>query len=175
MDMLFDNGFFRPEKKFALVHNRAAGFTLMELMIVLAIIAISASIALPNFRNFMLTQEVKAAAVDLHLNMLYARSEAVKRNGTITLTPTTTGVYNGGWDVKFGTITLRTLDAHSGLTVTGGDVSYGRDGRLTGGAVNFEISVAGNSSVTMRCITISPSGLPSVLVDGDGDESNGCN
>ncbi|MBF0444372.1 MAG: GspH/FimT family pseudopilin [Magnetococcales bacterium] len=157
-------------------HNRGgeAGFTLMELMVVLAIVAISASIAMPNFRNFMLTQEVKTATVDLHLSMLYARSEAVKRNSSVTLTPVTTGVWNGGWDVKFGTIILRTIDAHTGLTITGANVTYGRDGRLTSGVVNFNISVAGNNSVTMRCITVSPSGLPNVVVDGDGDESNGC-
>jgi type IV fimbrial biogenesis protein FimT len=154
--------------------NSTAGFTLMELMIVLAIIAISASLAMPTFRDFMLTQEVKVAAVDLHVGMLYARSEAVKRNSNVTLSPVTAGVWNGGWDVKFGAITLRTIDAHTGLTISGADVTYGSNGRLSSGGVNFEISVAGNSSVTMRCITVSPSGLPTVVVDGDGDDSNGC-
>ncbi|MBF0357979.1 MAG: GspH/FimT family pseudopilin [Magnetococcales bacterium] len=156
------------------------GFTLLEMLIVMAIMGILLTVAAPSLRSFMLTQEVKAATVDIHTGLLYARSEAVKRNTDVSLVPVTAGVWNGVWNVEYGSAPatiLKTMDSHSTLTITGsnGTVTYSRNGRLaTGsGTVTFSISVAGNNQAVMRCITISPSGLPNVLIDSDGNSGNG--
>lgn len=57
-----------------------SGFTLAEVMIVLAIIAIMAAIAVPNIMDWLPNMRLKAEARELFSAMQKARSEAVKRN-----------------------------------------------------------------------------------------------
>ncbi len=55
------------------------GFTLMELMVVLAIVAIALSLAVPSLRDFMRNSRLTSASNDLLAALNLARSEAVKR------------------------------------------------------------------------------------------------
>jgi len=58
--------------------NRDAGFTLAELMIVVAIIAIITSIAIPNFIGWQSNQRFAAASQDILSAIRLARSRAMK-------------------------------------------------------------------------------------------------
>ena len=60
--------------------KRQKGFTLVEVMIVVAIIGILAAIAVPSFLSWLPNMRLKAAARDLYSNMQKAKMEAIKSN-----------------------------------------------------------------------------------------------
>ncbi len=74
------------------------GFTLVELMIGLVLVAILLGIGLPMFRSFILNQQLRAATTDLRIALTLVRSEAVKRNRVVTLQPFDEDEgWGGGW------------------------------------------------------------------------------
>lgn len=60
--------------------SQQQGFTLAEVIMVLAIIGILAAIAIPNFLSWLPNMRLKAAARDLYSSMQKARAEAIKTN-----------------------------------------------------------------------------------------------
>lgn len=63
----------------------ARGFTLVELMITLAIAVILLTVAVPGFQSFILNARRTMLANDLVLALAYAKSEAVKRGVRVTV------------------------------------------------------------------------------------------
>ena len=59
--------------------NNQRGFTLIEVIVVVAIGAIIAAVAVPNIRTFMERYQTKGAARDVMSALQQARSEAVRR------------------------------------------------------------------------------------------------
>jgi len=142
----------------------ARGFTLIELMITLSILVILLTVAVPSFREFVQSQRVKTTSFDLFAAITYARSEALKRNGDVTLSAAG-GAWGNGWSISAGGATLRTqsaLDTSVAITSSATSLTYGRDGRISGsGATTLQL--APNPSVSWispRCITIDLSGRP---------------
>lgn len=66
------------------------GFTLVELMIVIALLAIVATIAVPNFVQFIRNNQVQAKADELKTFLQYARGQAVMTRKTYEVTTDTT-------------------------------------------------------------------------------------
>src|SRR3546814_9315441 len=64
----------------------------------LAILVVVATLAVPSFSYLVAKSRVKAAAIDLEIALVRARSEAVKRNSNVTLTPNTGG-WKSGWKI----------------------------------------------------------------------------
>jgi prepilin-type N-terminal cleavage/methylation domain-containing protein len=62
------------------LRHRRKGFTLIELMIVLVIVAIGVVLALPTWRTFIEKRELTSAVERFASFVEFARSEAVKRN-----------------------------------------------------------------------------------------------
>ena len=65
--------------------SKNKGFTLLELMIVLAILAIGVALAVPSYSDVMQRRETTAQAEDLVTFVSYAQSEAVKFNEMISV------------------------------------------------------------------------------------------
>lgn len=83
-----------------------AGFTLIELMITVAIVGILLVVGVPSLKNTMQSNQVIAASNDLVSAMHIARSEAIKLNSRVTICESsngtscgTTGSWEDGWIV----------------------------------------------------------------------------
>lgn len=75
--------------------RHARGFTLIELMISITIVAIFAGIGVPSFSRLIADQRVHAAAGELQAALWRTRAAAIHFNRDVTLVPATT---EGGWE-----------------------------------------------------------------------------
>lgn len=64
-------------------------FTLVEIMFVITLIAIVASIAVHNFRESRVNSQIKSLAFTLGTALSYAKDEAIMRRSHVTLCPST--------------------------------------------------------------------------------------
>jgi type IV fimbrial biogenesis protein FimT len=67
-------------------NKKNSGFTLMELMIVIAIIAIMSSIAIPNFIGWLPERRLDAGAQDILQALQKSRSKAIMTNRNVIVT-----------------------------------------------------------------------------------------
>lgn len=76
------------------------GFTIVEMMVTLSILAIVLFIAVPSFSSFLNGSAMNANQNALISAFKYARSEAIKRGNTVTITQTDATVgWTGGFSV----------------------------------------------------------------------------
>src|SRR5690606_36369660 len=95
--------------------NRIKGFTLVELMVVIALLAIMAAIAIPNFTSLMKANRTEAQAEELNALFQYARSEAVIRKTNIEIKPDSA---TGKVEVLQGSTVLRTSTLNNQVTLS---------------------------------------------------------
>ena len=94
------------------------GFSLLEVMVVVAILAILAALAGPSFTPMIERWRVRSATEDLQSSLYFARSEAIKRGGGISVAAKDGADWSSGWQVKSGTDVLQNTDAPTGDVVS---------------------------------------------------------
>lgn len=143
------------------MNPKARGFTLIELMVVVALAAIMAALAAPSFKSFVSGQRVKTAASDFVMTAIFARSEAIKRNADVTITSVTSGAtgWKDGWTVAVGSTQLSQQQAYASVTFSGpvSAITYSGTGRLSAAVTTMTITGTDGSA---RCVAFDLSGMP---------------
>lgn len=133
-------------------------------MVAVAILGIIASIAAPAFRDMMVNERVKSASFELIAALTQARSEAIKRNASVTLAPASaTTEWAGGWTVTAAApADLGTQGAFSGIAITGPtSIVYNRSGRSAAATtVTLQIAASSGATISPRCISVGLTGQP---------------
>jgi type IV fimbrial biogenesis protein FimT len=104
------------------MRHRFAGFTIIELMVTIAIVAVLALVVAPSFVRMVANMRLQGAGNELVSDLHYARSEAVSRNRLMRLTTQADGrgysiVGDPGSPDQY---TLKQVELPGGITLTPG-------------------------------------------------------
>lgn len=122
--------------------RRHSGFTLLELMVVLAIAAIIFGMAVPSFMQLTIRNRIVSYTNDFIGTVNFARSEAIRRAAPVSICPTPDGAACGGaW--SDGWIVFANADGDSPAEVDAGEpVLKVYDGLAADYSLNSEAAIA---------------------------------
>jgi type IV fimbrial biogenesis protein FimT len=160
----------RPARGSQWQERNLRGFTLVELMVTVAVAAILAVLAVPAYNEAMLGSKLNTLANNFAASAQLARSEAIKRNAPVTLCASSngsscTGAWKDGWVVLAGgTVVYTQAPLPSGFLLSGGVTSIAFQPTGVGAtAANLTLCRATPTVGSLqRTITISATGRPGV-------------
>jgi prepilin-type N-terminal cleavage/methylation domain-containing protein len=148
---------------------KCSGFTLIELIIVMMILAIAISFALPSLSSFLRRNQIANASNELMATLSFARTEAIKLGVPVVVCPSNNGTTCAGgtaWEggsIAFrdddgngalttaGDILRKTPTASSGLTIelaTAANIRFAPNGSLFGGSAGHRVTISHDNSPT---------------------------
>lgn len=142
----------------------AAGFTLVELLVTLAIMAILAMVAAPGVSQYLANQRVKGVAEELVSDLQFARMESVQKNAPVTVTFTTSG-----YSIALGATPLKTVVLTTGSSVSGGSTMSAVFDPVRATAVltnGPDVTLANNATTRTLRVSLSTMGRVSVCTPG---------
>lgn len=153
------------------------GFTLVEMMIVLAIAAIVLGLGMPSFNDSVRDKRLSTLTSEFISSVYVARNESLTRRRIITLQPDANG-WNVGWTINDGNtvlhrfispdqlITILAVDANNDV-LNLSDLSFSPSGKVTRhvlnatgtiGSVNVMVCDSNRTTERGRTLSISPLG-----------------
>lgn len=105
--------------------RRQTGLTLIELMVTLAVVAVTLSIGVPSFQGMASSNRMSSAANSLIGALNVARSEAIKRGARVNLVATGAD-WTKGWSVQVNSNSevIKEFGPVTGMQVTGSSTQY---------------------------------------------------
>ncbi len=155
------------------------GFTLVELMLTLAVAAILLAVAAPGFRGILQSNRATTFTNDFVAHLNLARSEAIKQGQSVSLCAANSSQtacsnstnWSNGWllfvdsndDGLLGNLADRikiypTLDGGRTLTTRQTHITYSSEGFVTSGAGDFRLQASACSGPYARLLQLSASG-----------------
>ena len=143
----------------------ARGFTLVELMIVVVIAAVLAGLAVPSFQSLLVNMEVRSVSFELVSQLVFARSEALKRNANVQVLAIGSSWNNGSRVIGGGSV-LRYQSAVKRVAVTPEPaatylITFTQTGRVANAPVSLEIGDPTGASSEKSCVFLGLTGLAS--------------
>jgi type IV fimbrial biogenesis protein FimT len=105
----------KPVSKFMGISRQSNGFTLIELVVTIAVAAILVTVAVPNMRTFIQNGRITTQVNDLITDLNYARSEAIKRRTNVAICQSSNGTACTGGNWKDGRLTYADLNKNGVL------------------------------------------------------------
>jgi type IV fimbrial biogenesis protein FimT len=181
-----------------LSRERASGFTMLELIMVVVIVGILAAIAVPGFRYVTNSNRIATEVNGLLGDLQFARSQAVKEGQMVTVCTSSTGTgctttaWQLGWIVFLDTNFNKAVDAGEAIirvqpafggtdtfiasTGTFHAITYNRMGYAPTGvanAINIKLHDSTSNTAWIRCVAINPIG--SAVTEKYGVGTPACN
>jgi type IV fimbrial biogenesis protein FimT len=130
------------------------GFTLIEVMIAVAIVGILAMVAVPNFIQWNARYQLKQATTELAGSLNLARMAAMNRNLAVTVT---LALVSGKVNVDFGGALAPILLPQSIIAFTGGPTIQFTQQGLSGSAASQTVTLVSQLGTTYS-VLITPAG-----------------
>jgi type IV fimbrial biogenesis protein FimT len=148
----------------AMTPRRAHGFTLLELLVGIGIIAFLLLMAMPSIQVALLDTKIRASAQAYYDGAQQARSEALRRNTDVTITLDDA---KQGWSIAMGDdpIAVKAPESAAKLTVTATTKAVTFNGLGNASAANTVKFMPGDSS---QCLTSGPQRCLQVQVSQGG-------
>ncbi len=168
-------------------NTRCGGFTLIELMITIALVAIVMGIGVPSYQNLVVKNRIQTQASEIRSSLAMARVEAIRRGLWIRICPGQNGCAGGNWHEGWNSFVDRDsndtrdegagethLEVHirldGGSTLTGADeVIFKSDGTVVD-ARTMILCTADGDAQHRRRISISSVGRVRVCSPPDAGE-----
>ncbi len=142
----------------------ARGFTLIEMVVAVAVLGILAVVAAPAIGEYLATQRLKGAAEELQTDLQFARMESVQRNAAVTVTLAGTG-----YTITRGATAVKSVTIGGGSSVSGGAtmVAVFDPVRTTATITNGpDITVANTATSRTLRVSLSTMGRVSICSPG---------